>query len=231
MRRGRFRRPGLQERWRHVIESLEGIIPAYELGSHRIALFADSKMRTQVVNFVVDKDELVLDLGSGPGVMARMVEGAGGRPVLLDVSRKMLNKSSGRTKVQAVFEQLPFRGEAFGGIVCGFALRDSKDLQDTLREIHRVLKRDGRFGFCDLGKPNSAVKMLGIAVYLRVFAPLLGLLTAGSLGLKFGSIFDTYMLVLNNEQLARLLSRFFAEVRVNAMQFGGAIVVKCSGTI
>jgi len=226
----KFRRPGLQQRWLHVVNSLEGIIPAYELGSNRIAFFADTRMRTQAVNFAVRKDEVVLDIGSGPGVMARAVEGAGGTPLLLDVSRRMLSVSPHSLKVQASFEHLPFRDEAFNGIVCGFALRDSLDLMDALREIRRVLRRDGRFGFCDLGKPTSTLRMLVIAVYLRLFAPLIGLLSAGWVGLKFGSIFDTYMLVLDNDQLERLLSRFFSEVKMTKLQMGGAIIVECSGT-
>src|SRR2546428_14110870 len=62
----KFRRPGLQERWQHVVNSLERIIPVYELGSNRIALFADTQMRTQAVKFAVRKEEMILDLGSGP---------------------------------------------------------------------------------------------------------------------------------------------------------------------
>jgi len=230
MNKAKFRRPGLQDKWQHVVNSLERIIPAYELGSNRIALFADRQMRTRAVNFAVRREEMVLDLGSGPGVMARAVEMTGGIPLLLDVSRRMLSVSTYSMKVQASFEHLPFRDGAFNGIVCGFALRDSLDLKDALREIRRVLRREGRFGFCDLGKPTSKVEMLAIAVYLRLFAPLIGLLSAGWVGLKFGSIFDTYMLVLDNDQLERLLSSFFREVRMTKLQMGGAIVVECSGT-
>src|SRR6267143_4011746 len=78
--KAKFRRPGLQQRWQHVVNSLERIIPAYELGSNRIALFADRQMRTQTVNFAVRREELVLDLGSGAGVMARAGEVTGGIP-------------------------------------------------------------------------------------------------------------------------------------------------------
>src|SRR2546427_6959171 len=142
--KAKFRRPGLQRRWQHVVNSLELIIPAYELGSNRIALFADTRMRIQIVKFAVREEEIILDLGSGPGVMARAVEKAGGRPLLLDVSRRMLGVSKYSAKVQATFEHLPFRDETFNGIVCGFALRDSLDLTDALREVRRVLRREGR---------------------------------------------------------------------------------------
>jgi len=226
----KFRRLGLQGKWKYVIDSLEMIIPAYELGSKRIALFADTKMRIRAVEFVVKEDDLVLDLGSGPGVMARIVERIGGEPLLLDVSRKMLSVSDHELKVQASFEHLPFKDDAFTGIVCGFALRDSQDLLMALREVRRVLTPEGKFGFCDLGKPSSTTRMLAIAVYLRIFTPLIGLVSAGRAGLRFGSIFDTYMLVPNNNELFKLLSRFFREVRISTQQLGGAIVVTCAGT-
>ncbi len=225
----KFRRPGLQGKWEYVVNSLEKIIPVYELGSTRIALFADKEMRIRAVKFAVREGRLILDLGSGPGVMARIIERTGGRPLLLDVSRKMLRASTYELKVQASFEYLPFKHDAFTGIVCGFALRDSRDLLIALEEIRRVLVSDGRFAFCDLGKPSSAVRMLAIAVYLRVFAPLIGLVSAGRVGLRFGSIFDTYILVPNNDQLFSLLSKFFRDVRMATMQLGGAIVVTCVG--
>ena len=226
----KFRRLGLQGKWEHVVNSLENIIPAYELGSNRISLFADTEMRIRAVKFVVKKRSLILDLGSGPGVMARIIERVGGRPLLLDVSRRMLSVSTYELKVQAAFEYLPFKDDAFIGIVCGFALRDSQDLLMALEEIRRVILSDGRFAFCDLGKPTSTVRMVAIAVYLRIFAPLMGLISAGRMGLKFGSIFDTYILVPNNDELLRPLSKFFHEVTMATMQLGGAIVVTCAGT-
>ncbi|MBI3115951.1 MAG: hypothetical protein HYZ12_01290, partial [Thaumarchaeota archaeon] len=69
------------------MESLERIVPIYEKGSRRIALFSDKEMREQVVKFAVRGGSSILDLGSGPGTMAAIVSAAGGRPVLLDVSR------------------------------------------------------------------------------------------------------------------------------------------------
>ncbi len=68
-----MRRPGLQDKWGYVFDSLESIIPIYETGSRRIALFSDSRMRERVVEYAVKGPGFVLDLGSGPGTMARVV--------------------------------------------------------------------------------------------------------------------------------------------------------------
>jgi hypothetical protein len=67
-----------------------------------------------------------------------------------------------------------------------------------------------------------------IALYIRVFAPFVGLFSAGLNGLRFGSLFQTYVLTLSNDDLVTVLRSFFPGVTLHARQFGGAIVVKCT---
>jgi demethylmenaquinone methyltransferase/2-methoxy-6-polyprenyl-1,4-benzoquinol methylase len=186
-------------------------------------------MRERVVRFAVKKGSSVLDLGSGPGTIAKIVSTAGGRPILLDVSRKMLRSAPTFDKVQSTFESLPFREGVFDAVVAGFSLRDSRDLQSALDEVSRVISRGGSFGFCDLGKPNSAMKALILAVYLRTGVPVIGLLSGGRPGLGFGSLYQTYLLTLDNDTMVRLLRSYFRDVVIRASQLGGAIVVMCSG--
>jgi demethylmenaquinone methyltransferase / 2-methoxy-6-polyprenyl-1,4-benzoquinol methylase len=227
---GQPRRPGLQSNWKGVVDSLEAIIPIYEKGSSRIALFADKAMRDEVASFAVgrEKGALVLDLGSGPGTLSRVVSAAGGVPVLADASRKMLARASGFDRVQCVFEFLPFRSGSFGAAVAGFSLRDARDLESALTEIRRAILTGGRFAFCDLGKPKSELKATLVGAYILVAPPLIGLLTGGPQGLRFGSLFATYKLVLDNQSLGRLLSGYFNGVRITARQMGGSIVVRCT---
>lgn len=222
------RRPGLQGKWSYVVNSLQEIIPSYELASSRIALSADKEMRNEAVKFAVRRGSLVLDLGAGPGTMSRIVKAAGGEPVLVDVSRTMLGVSSFENKVQAVFEHLPFRDGSFDGVVSGFALRDSHDLLAAVGQVARVLKRGGRFAFADLGKPDSGVATLIVGCYLRVVPNVVGLITTGRSGLRYGSIFDTYILTLHNSELASLLSKHFPGVALHETQLGGSLVVKCT---
>jgi demethylmenaquinone methyltransferase/2-methoxy-6-polyprenyl-1,4-benzoquinol methylase len=224
------RRPGLQGRWRSVVDSLESIIPVYETGSHRIALFSDDEMRTEVVLATVRPGSLVLDLGSGPGSMSKFVSNTGGVPVLLDVSRKMLLVSAFSNKVQGVFEHLPFRLSTFDSVVAGFSLRDSRDLLATLDQLRLVIKKNGIFSFCDLGKPKSKTRTLALSLYLMVIPRVVGLLTAGTRGLKFGSLYSTFTLAPNNDQLRRLLELRFDAVTLRARRLGGAIVVVCRGS-
>jgi demethylmenaquinone methyltransferase / 2-methoxy-6-polyprenyl-1,4-benzoquinol methylase len=220
------RRPGLQGRWAYVVNSLQEIVPSYEQASSRISLYQDRQMRDEAVSFAVGKGDLILDLGAGPGTMSRLVKREGGTPVLLDASRAMLRASGFTNSVQGVFERLPFRDGVFDGAVSGFAVRDAHDLPVALSQLRRVLREEGRFAFCDLGKPDNPLGDVVLALYLVVVPPLIGLVSSGRTGLRYGSLFATYNLVLHNSQLASLLERTLGKTTLTERQLGGAIVVK-----
>ena len=219
------RRPGLQHKWANGVNSLLEIVPSYEQASSRISLFADRRMRREAVSFAVGKGDLVLDLGAGPGTMSRVVTRLGGDPVLLDASRVMLKASGFPNAVQAIFEHLPFREGVFDGAVSGFAVRDAHDLPVALAQLSRVLKPRGRFAICDLGKPDDPIRALAVAVYLRTIPPISGAASTGRVGLKYGSLFDTYNLVLHNSELTAIFSKFIGKTSIHETQMGGSIVV------
>lgn len=221
------RKPGLQNKWSYVVNSLQKIIPSYEIASSRISLHADRRMRAEAIGFAVARGSLVLDLGAGPGTMSRLIASRGGEPLLLDVSRPMLSVSGFMNRVQAVFESLPFREGVFDAVVSGFALRDSHDLIQVLGQVAAVVKPGGRLALADLGRPDSTVGFLLVGFYMRVVPSVIGMITTGRSGLGYGSLFDTYVLVLKNSQLASLLSRHFSRVELHASQFGGSVVFKC----
>jgi demethylmenaquinone methyltransferase/2-methoxy-6-polyprenyl-1,4-benzoquinol methylase len=202
-------------------------VPSYEKASSRISLFQDKRMRNEAVSFAVRRGNLVLDLGAGPGTMSKVVVKAGGDPVLLDASRVMLKASGFPNAVLGIFEFLPFRDEVFDGAVSGFAVRDSHELPAAVAQLNRVLKAGGRFALCDLGKPDGLFSALVIGMYLRIMPSLIGLATTGRAGLRYGSLFDTYVLVLRNSELKALLNRYIGQASIHETQLGGSIVAKC----
>ena len=221
------RKPGLQRKWAHVVNSLQAIVPSYEKASSRISLFQDRRMRLEAVSFAVRRGHLVLDLGAGPGTMSRVVLKAGGDPVLLDASRAMLRASGFPNAVLGTFEYLPFRDEVFDGAVSGFAVRDSHELPAAMAQLSRVLKTGGRFALCDLGKPDGLFSALVIGMYLRIMPSLIGLAATGRAGLRYASLFDTYVLVLRNSELKALLGHYLGQASIHETQMGGSIVAKC----
>ncbi len=110
----------------------------------------------------------------------------------------------------------------------GSRIRDSRDLLTAVAEIRRITSAGGRFGFCDLGKPDSFASAVLLGFYLRVGVPIIGAVTGGRRGFRFGSLYDTYLLTLKNGELTGVLRKHFSEVELKSSQLGGAIKVFCT---
>ena len=220
------RKLGLQSKWRYVVDSLNSIVSSYEKASSRISLFMDRRMREMVLSDV-RSGMFILDMGSGPGTLSKLVAKKRANSVLLDISRNMLSVSGFEDRVQGTFEHMPFRDKAFDGVLSAFAFRDAYDTIKTLSEVKRVLKGNGFFSFCDLGKPDSTLSMLAVAIYIRIFPALIGMLSQGKKGLSYGSLFPTYVLLPRNSSLERILGLFFKSVKMEEMMMGGAVIFRC----
>ncbi len=89
----------------------------------------------------------VLDLASGPGQLARAagdVMGANGLAIASDIAEGQLACGPGQARVAADGEALPFAEASFDRVLCGLGLMFFPDEQAALREVRRVLRRDGR---------------------------------------------------------------------------------------
>ena len=124
-----------------------------------------------------------------------------------------------------VFEHIPFKDEEFDAVLCGYSLRDAINLRIAISEIHRVLKKNGRFVIVDLGKPDEAFYRAGVSVYLRCILPILAFVAGGRLGLKFGTLYGTYKRWPQNKKLEGLILEKFSRVEFEKDLMGGAIMI------
>jgi demethylmenaquinone methyltransferase/2-methoxy-6-polyprenyl-1,4-benzoquinol methylase len=118
----------------------------------------------------------LLDLGSGTGVAEPVF---GDRTVIaLDPVREMLSLSPIRHRVAAVGEALPFPNASFDSVFSAFVFRNLASIEQTLAEMHRVLRPGGVAAVIDLGRPRHplarGISRLGTAITL----PLAGLLVS-----------------------------------------------------
>lgn len=104
-------------------------------------------------------DETLLDLGSGPGAMARAAGPFVRRTVLCDLSPAMLraagleSRRAGRLvppRIASDAAALPFREASFELVACRHAMRLFGDPDRAAREIARVLRLGGRAAVCDV---------------------------------------------------------------------------------
>lgn len=114
----------------------------------------------------------LLDLGAGTGAAN---PGFGDRDVVaVDPAPEMLALNDAGQRVVATGEQLPFADDSFDAVFSAYVFRNLDSVEQTLSEIHRVLRPGGKAGIVDLARPigrwQTSVHRLGT----RVVVPLIG---------------------------------------------------------
>jgi demethylmenaquinone methyltransferase/2-methoxy-6-polyprenyl-1,4-benzoquinol methylase len=224
---------GLGSYWGEVLDVLEKIIPVYDKVNSLISLGRDSEFRQRGITNRVHPGDKILDAGSGFGNMSKTASKIcnGNLSITLyDPLRPMLRNTSRLFSVTpvltcGVFEHIPFRNEQFDAVLTVYSLRDAINLRIAIFEIHRVLKKGGRFVIVDLGKPDGTILRAGVSFYLRVILPVLAIIGGGRLGLKFATLYGTYKLWPQNKKLESLLLERFSRVEFETGMLGGAIMV------
>ena len=219
--------------WPEVIEVLRSVVPVYDRVNRVISLGRDEQYRRRALRGRVQEGDSVLDAGSGYGNMSRLALAEAGRAsiVMCDPLPEMLagvSKFWGESHPPAtsgIFEHLPFRDCVFDVVMCGYSLRDAIDLKAAIAEMHRVLKPGGRLIIADLGKPDGAIARWAVSVYLKYFLGIFAYIAAGSAGLKFRTLYGTFLRWPKNSELKELLERKFSKVIFEKGMMGGAVMV------
>jgi demethylmenaquinone methyltransferase/2-methoxy-6-polyprenyl-1,4-benzoquinol methylase len=161
---------GLGSYWGEVIDVLRDIIPVYDKVNSFISLGKDTEHRNRAISGRINKGDKVLDAGSGFGNMSKTASKTVGNDldlILYDPLMPML-KNTDRlfdTKLDStcgVFEHIPFQNDEFDMVLSGYSLRDAISLKTAISEIHRVLKKNGRWVIVDLGKPDEPLIRFGV---------------------------------------------------------------------
>ncbi len=227
--------PGLGEDWWRVIRALRGVSDFYRSLNSAISLGMDRSLRREAVKGEVDSGP-ILDAGAGDGSLTETIleENPGAdRVVMLDFLEDMLRRSrlDSVDRVIGVFENLPFREDAFKVLTTSFALRDSRDMIKTINEFSRVLRSDGKYIILDLGKPRNPLARLLYGFYWRVLAPMIAVMRLGVKGRLAAEIYPTYRKLPTNKDLEEILSRFFTHVELREKFLGGVIIVRAFNPI
>ena len=224
---------GLGSYWNEVLDVLRDIIPVYDKVNSYISLGKDKEHRTRGIKGRIKAGDRILDAGSGFGNMSKTASQVVDGKIhitLYDPLIPMLQQTSKffdekPNLVSGVFEHIPFQSDEFDAVLCGYSLRDAINLRIAISEIHRILKKDGRFIIVDLGKPDEPIIRLGVSFYLRVIVPIIALIAGGRLGLKFATLYGTYKRWPQNKKLESLLLEKFSKVEFEKDLMGGAIMV------
>ena len=219
--------------WKQVISTLRDIIPVYDKVNRVISLGKDELYRYEGINGNIKSGDLVLDAGSCFCNMSlttfKITTAAEVKIVIYDPIFEMLQSSRQRLVVElissGIFEHMPFKDNTFDVVMCGYSLRDAINLEIAVSEIHRILKKNGRFLIVDLGKPDNKLIRLGVSIYLKYIIKIFAYVIARQTGLKFQTLYGTFIKWPQNNTLNLLLKKQFSEVDFKTKLMGGSIIV------
>lgn len=178
-----------------VREMFSSIAPRYDLLNHLLSFNVDRlwwrRTARAFAHILNRSDARVLDLCCGTGDMAFALyrQGRRSRPLILgaDFSHPMLQraaqKSAGTSPcwMEADALRLPLPDASLDLVTAAFGFRNLADYDAGLREIARVLRRDGEAGILDFGEPRGVTGSV-YRLYFRHILPKIGTVISGVKG-------------------------------------------------
>lgn len=159
-----------------VQDMFDQIAPRYDLVNRMMTFRLDVRWRKIALRALgLAPGSVVLDLASGTGDMCIDLAHADLIPISVDLSYGMLHAGrSSAPRLQADILRLPVPDASVDGVTCGFALRNLVDLDTFFRELHRVVRPNGRISLLDVGVPHNPLVRFGNGIYFGRIVPLIG---------------------------------------------------------
>ncbi len=215
-----------QERARYVQNMFSRVARRYDVMNRLMTGGQDIHWRRQVIRRTrLDGTARLLDLGTGTGDLAReaLAQSPRARVVAADFTLAMMRVGQQKgalsfTSADAL--RLPFADALFDAVVSGFFVRNVVDLQKSLQEQYRVLKRGGRIVILDTTRPRKSLLSPLIWLHLHVLIPLLGTLLTGAPEAYRYLPETTEGFVTAEELAARMAAAGFRRINYQRLMFG-----------
>lgn len=119
---------------------------------------------------------------------------------------------------------LPFPSGYFDAVVSGYLLRNVVDVESSLAEQNRVLKKGGRVVSLDTTPPPDDFWHMPVRLYLRLIIPVIGRLFAGE-SQAYSYLSQSTEHFLRADELARCFQKVgFIEVKYRRFM-GGSMAI------
>jgi len=119
----------------------------------------NAKMEAALRNITLKKNNAVLDVGCGTGLLFPHTADKTQRLIAIDISRKLLKKAKKRAKqhpnialIQADADHTPFKNQTFHTVFAITLLQNTPHPTATLREIERITRPEATIGLTILKK-------------------------------------------------------------------------------
>jgi len=130
--------------------------------------------------------------------------------------------------VLGVAESLPFRPDAFSGVLTCFSYRDVRDKALSLVEFARVVGGGGRLEIVDIGKPDGLFRQKLIELYIAVLMPTIArsFIRGRTKENPFQMIVLTFHKLAKNRSVTRLAEQKFGSASLQEFLLGGMVIVE-----
>ena len=218
-----------------MVRAIEHALPFYESISEIISLGLAGPLRRRAIRRLEKyRTNWILDSGTGPGTSSRMMLEDGFEKIAgLDPSQILLQHAKatvgpGFHPVLGVAESLPFRPDAFSGVLTCFSYRDVRDKALSLVEFARVVGGGGRLEIVDIGKPDGLFRQKLIELYIAVLMPTIArsFIRGRTKENPFQMIVLTFHKLAKNRSVARLAEQKFGSASLQEFLLGGMVIVE-----
>jgi demethylmenaquinone methyltransferase / 2-methoxy-6-polyprenyl-1,4-benzoquinol methylase len=214
-----------------------GIARRYDLLNHLLSLNIDKTWRRKVRGTIADvlrrPDARVLDVACGTGDLTlALADGAKAKVVGTDFCAPMLELAKQKSKAKSVVipfveadaMKLPLDDRSFDAATIGFGLRNLPNIENGLRELHRILKSGGTLVVLEFSSPFIPGFRQLFNLYFRRILPLIGGMISGSRA-AYTYLPGSVAKFLDQRELAELMvERGFVEVRYTNLT-GGIVAI------
>ncbi len=131
----------------------DDIAPKYDFLNHLFTMNQDKRWRKEIIKYLKTKGRIygnVLDIASGTGDLTLELINLNPKKVYsCDISEKMLEIQKKKIKSNklvidiADVKSLPYENSSIDLVTIGFGIRNFESLEDSLKEIRRVLGAEG----------------------------------------------------------------------------------------
>lgn len=169
----------------------ESIAPKYDLMNDIISFRRHKAWRAftmKKMNVSSGSESLDVCCGTCDWTLDLAKASGSGKVIGLDFSQNMLDYGAVKVKKAGMDEQielvngnamqLPYEDNSFDYVTIGFALRNVPDLDQVIKEMHRVVKPGGKVVSLEMSKPTWQPFKAVYYFYFRHLLPLLGKLIA-----------------------------------------------------
>lgn len=220
-----------------VREMFSGIAPKYDFLNHFLSLNIDKRWRKLVARklegILRNPEALVLDVACGTGDLAFELQNSGEakvfgtdfcRPMLTVASEKNIKNNFAIPYLEADGMNLSFADSTFDAVTVAFGLRNFSNWQNGLRELSRVLKKNGKLAILEFSTPILPGFREAFQFYFSNILPRIGGAVSGSRG-AYEYLPDSVSKFPDQKNLARLMRETgFSDVEYKNLTGGIAAI-------